>query len=951
MTFTFQFDAPKAARPRPIPCTPVSTWKPGALVSLAGAKRIAVDVETYDPHLLEHGPGWARGDGEIVGVSIGTDDGFRGYYPIRHRVDGGDNLPVQGVLRWLSDQLGGHTPKVFANALYDVGWLQQEGVAVRGPLFDVQFAEALLSETARTGLDALGLKYCDEGKRTPELYRWCARAYGGKETDDQRKNIYRAPPSLVGPYAEGDVDLPLRVLERQIPALQAASLLDLFAMECGLIPLLVAMRFRGVRVDVPVAERLSESLLVRRAELQAQLEWIAKGACDVNAGASLQAAFDRCGYAYPETDKGNPSFTKTFLDGEKHDLAKAILAVRRVEKLRTTFIQGYILDAHVKGRVHGQFHPLRASHGDDDDGTRSGRFACVAAWTPIETPAGPREMQALEVGDRVWTHAGRWRKVLAKYVKPPEDMWTVTFCSGQVLTCTSGHRLLDSSGTWRTLKELQNEHFSHVDEQPAESSGGACCLSIDRTSFTRADRRKVTDNGAQCFACSEDVHAASRKEGTFADPLLAIEGRGEEPDARQNGGCTSQLDRGVRRWPRVSNVHPQWQAGVCSPCCHDASNRGGGVAGSTRGAPHRRQPEEQCFGQPCACHTHRAQRNPLLASEGCAYACLEKIDYAGRFAVHDLTVEEDASYYACGVFSHNSSSPNLQNLPSRDKELAPLIRGLFLPDEGAAGWWKADYSQIEYRAFAHFAIGRGAERARAMYLQDPRTDFHEWTLDLVAPITKWDISTPALRSFWRKPIKSINFGLLYGMGKTKLTESLHLSPEEGDALFAAYHAGVPFAKATMEHYSSHAQKFGQIRTIMGRISRFEAWEPDWRAMTHEEATRAGGGLALPYEEALRAYGPRIRRAKTHKALNRVLQGSAADLMKMAMLQCWEAGVFDVTGVPALTVHDELDFSDPGTCPEAFAEVVRVMESAIAFRVPIVAEVETGPDWGHTKKAA
>ena len=661
-------------RVRPTPCIAASTWKPGEFVSLAGAKTIAIDLETYDPHLLEHGPGWARGDGHIVGLAIGTDDGFRAYYPMRHAVGGEQNLPADKVLAWARDQLKGTQPKIGANIIYDLGWLQQEGVLVGGQAYDVQYAEALLTEDGRTNLDTLGEKYCNEGKRSHALYEWCARAYGGNATDDQRKHIWHAPASLVGPYAEGDVDLPLRVLAKQGPLLDAEGLADVFDMECRLIPLLLAMRFRGVRVDVTRAEQLREKLLQDEAAYQTTLDTLAGGRVDVNATATIKTAFDRAGAPYPRTEKDNPSFTKLFLQACQEPIARAILDVRRVQKIRSTFVEGYILNGNVKGRVHCNFHPLRttkdAEDSDDSNGTRSGRFS--------------------------------------------------------------------------------------------------------------------------------------------------------------------------------------------------------------------------------------------------------------------------------------SDTPNLQNIPSRDPELAPLIRGLFIPDE-SAHWVKADYSQIEYRIFAHYARGPGSDKARAMYRDNPRTDFHEWTLDLVAPIAKWDISTKALRKQRRSPIKGISFGVLYGMGEDKLAKTLGLDEVAAKALFAAYHRGVPFVRPTANHASAHAARYGEVRTMLGRKSRFTQWEPDWRALSYDEKATAGSGRPLPYAEAVQAYSGQIRRAHTHKALNRILQGTAADLMKMAMLRCWEDGLFSTVGVPHLTVHDELDFSDTGANPEAFAEIIRTMETCLPFEVPIRVEVERGADWGHTVK--
>ena len=282
-----------------------------------------------------------------------------------------------------------------------------------------------------------------------------------------------------------------------------------------------------------------------------------------------------------------------------------------------------------------------------------------------------------------------------------------------------------------------------------------------------------------------------------------------------------------------------------------------------------------------------------------------------------------------GRFS--SSTPNLQNIPSRDPVLAPLIRGLFIPDPGHVAWRKYDYSQIEYRCLAHDAIGPAGEALRQIFINDPNADYHEVTRDLV------DRETGILLD--RKPIKNINFGLIYGMGITTLSANLGLSKKDGGQLFKAYHRGAPYAQATMDHYMEMALETGVVPTILGRKSRFNLWEP------HKFER---GAIPLSYDEALLKWG-RIKRAQAHKALNRRLQGSAADVMKKAMHKCYYDGVFAETGTPKLTVHDELNFSDPGNKDVAFKEMQHVMETALPLLIPVKADGEIGPNWGNVKE--
>lgn len=642
---------------RIMPPIPETGWvKPTEFPDLSRCRAICIDTETKDPELKSNGPGWARGVGHIVGVSIAVPEGGRWYFPMRHEVEPEDNMDPDKVLAWLKDTLANpNQPKIGANLTYDVGWLQHEGVQVKGMLYDVQFAEALLQEDSRLALEVIGKKYLGDGKESDLLYEWCSKYYGGKPNGEQRKNIYRTPPRLAGPYAIGDVDLPLRIINHQWGMLKRENLFSLYEMECKLIYLTIAMRFAGVSVDIPKAEKLSASLEERRILVGKQIKDMVGFEVNVNAGDSLGKAFDKLGIPTIRSGKSKkPSFKKEWLEAHSHPLAQLIVEERKLAKLKSTFVDSYILDSHINGKVYCSFHQLNSEGG----GTRSGRFA--------------------------------------------------------------------------------------------------------------------------------------------------------------------------------------------------------------------------------------------------------------------------------------SSNPNLQNIPSRDEELAPIVRGLFIPDEGHKYWRKYDYSQIEYRLLVHYAIGEGSDLIRKRFNEDPTIDYHDFALDLVGPVAGWDLSTEASRKHWRKPVKTVNFGLIYGMGVATFAARLNISVKEAKQLMEVYFKAVGFAKPTMDAASKEAQETGIITTILGRKSRFDLWEPD---------SRDDYGLALPYEEAI-LYYPKIRRAYTHKALNRRLQGSSADLIKMAMLKCWEDGIFDETGVPRLTVHDELDFSDEGGHDSAFNEMQHILQTAIPLRIPVLADGDIGMDWGN-----
>jgi DNA polymerase-1 len=669
------FTLRKKASLRELPRIPVTGWKPPqTLPNLSGARAIGFDVETFDPDLTTAGPGWARGRGHIVGVSLAAQDrtGNRGnwYFPLRHEVGGEDNLDPRQTLGWLKEQLETPTPKVGANLLYDCGWLAEENIFVNGDLYDCQFAEALIDENALVALDVLAHKYLRQGKVTSELYAWLRSAYPATPERETRANIYRAPPCLVGPYAEADAFLPLDIIDRQWPELVKQELTELFRLENDLIPLLVRMRREGVTVDVAKAEQMKHELTIETAALYARVKHEYGVTLESCSTANLARLFDTVGITYPrakptramqEKDAdaiGNPSFEKEWLKALEHPLGELVNDIREHEKIVGTFLQSYIIDKSVDGKLFPQFHPLKG----DKNGTMVGRFA--------------------------------------------------------------------------------------------------------------------------------------------------------------------------------------------------------------------------------------------------------------------------------------SSDPNLQNIPSRTA-LGKKVRQAFTHDAGHFCWQKNDYSQIHYRILAHYAVDAGdgsAERLRESYRNDKNMDYHLNVFNNVAPLMGWDATDAAVVKEKRRPIKNVNFGLLYGQTEKSLAYSAGLTGEQAKEFFKSYHSGAPYVKATMAAIGREVQEFGYVRTLLGRRVRFPLFEPDGY----------GRSTPLPLEQAVRVYGSKIKRAYEYRGVNYKFQGSEPDIIKTGMRACLRSGVFDAVGVPRITVHDELDFSVRDDSPEtreAFRFIKETMEGAIKLRIPVNVDQSRGPNWG------
>ena len=345
---------------------PESDWiAPQVLPKFDPNETLAVDLETYDPNLTSRGPGWATGDGYIVGVAIATDK-WSGYLPIRH--ENGGNLEEELVVRWLKRTFENHKgTMVFHNALYDVGWLKREGVELTCPLRDTMFAAPLFDENRWSySLNNLGMDFLAESK-DETLLENAAKAWGV----NPKGGMWALPAKYVGPYAEQDAVLTLKLWKIFKKRIEIEGLQKIYDLECDLIPLLIEMRWRGVRIDTDRAEQTATEMSKKEQQLLVEIKRRFGVNVDIWASASIQKAFDTNDLWYPHTEKGAPSFQGPWLEAHEHDLPKMIVEARRINKARTTFIEGAILEYSHNGRIHAEAHPLK----NDGGGTVTGRFS------------------------------------------------------------------------------------------------------------------------------------------------------------------------------------------------------------------------------------------------------------------------------------------------------------------------------------------------------------------------------------------------------------------------------------------------------------------------------------------------------------------------------------------------------------------------------------------------
>ena len=316
----------------------------------------------------------------------------------------------------------------------------------------------------------------------------------------------------------------------------------------------------------------------------------------------------------------------------------------------------------------------------------------------------------------------------------------------------------------------------------------------------------------------------------------------------------------------------------------------------------------------------------------------------GRIHADINQIRSDDGGTVTGRFS--MSNPNLQQIPARGF-IGKKIRELFIPEEGCK-WGSFDYSQQEPRIVVHYALKLdlpGTDRLQEEFNKDD-ADFHQIVADMA--------------NIPRTMAKTINLGLFYGMGKLKLEKELNLSKQEAKSLFDKYHRTVPFVKKLSEDLITFAEEHKLLYTLGDRFCRFNKWETrnrKWNnqimrfdpvpiltreeALIHFKAEILDKYEAEHRDEYIKNFEQHYKPAFTYKALNRLIQGSAADMTKKAMVNLYEKGI-----LPQIQIHDELCLSIKDDKEKEI--VIETMKNAIPLEIKNKVNCKIGNNWGEAK---
>lgn len=375
--------------------TPDTDWKlPSQLPDLRRVGVIALDTENKDTGLKSRGPGWVYGDGHVAGVGVSWYEGQehrRIYVPVRHPDT--DNFDHARVSEWVRDITQANRV-IFMNAPYDVGWLHADmSVPVPPLLDDVGCMAIMLDESRRHGpggaspyslngiCEWLGVTRKDE-----KLLHEAAEAYGFQPSE-VKANLWRMPARYVGPYGEGDPVSTREAFDAMQPRLIEDNVWEAYRLEMDLVPMVHAMRLRGIRLDVAAGEKLRDDLTLRHQGVLEQLRKRIGGRAltieDMRSPQWLMRAFSNENVPFNMKGEGEDrkaSFEKDWMrqgyvgrpgEGTPHWLPRMIAEAKQCHEAANKFVEGYLLEFAHRGRIHAVINQFKS----EDGGTRTHRFS------------------------------------------------------------------------------------------------------------------------------------------------------------------------------------------------------------------------------------------------------------------------------------------------------------------------------------------------------------------------------------------------------------------------------------------------------------------------------------------------------------------------------------------------------------------------------------------------
>ena len=598
---------------------------------------------------------------------------------------------------------------------------------------------------------------------------------------------------------------------------------------------------------------------------------------------AIQADYTRQGLVVPATPKGDISTAGDTLKGCSNKILQAYGEAATDIKMVDAFVPMLKRACENEGRrVSPRYTVI----------LKTGRTSCVKHDTPILTQRGTIPIREVVEGDKVWTHKKRWRPVTGTHILEEQPMVTLDLSTGTRITCTYDHKLLTSEGQWITVRDLIHDGIEEVDSQPRQPGERENTIQTE-TTITRpiGDSAAAEHDRAQCDGSSSDpVYQGGEEDAESGQIVQDQDGRPQSHEGQDNGQA-SQFHRGLRRRERTLYEDTQWQKTASPPSDTGRGTGFRGAPGEMARAPHRRGRIQQRPEQFSAGNSQWAPSDTFLAAEGGQVNRCTKANPGGLHRVYDIGVEEDHSYFACGVFNHNCSGPNLQQLPQ-----APGARECFIPEEGHV-FVSIDFSSMEVFCLAQTNYQLYGSR-KLLDILNTGKDPHLTVCEAITGIgfeelkRRYEEADPEIEAY-RKLAKVWSFGGGGGMGAQ--TFWTNMKPEQRQTLMELYPGENP------------------LDTI-ARLTK--QWKQGWELtkMFDTVGRKCRGGnrpdYTCPTTGRIKALNGYCQMCNAH------FQGIAADAMKESMKlmteSCYREGeILNQYGVKiSVEIHDEFLLSGP-----------------------------------------
>ena len=952
--------------------TPDSEWKAPSLSDLPrwdGVPRIGLDTEGCDPQLTKLGPG-VRRDGYTCGISFAFEDGPAHYMPMRHL--GGGNLDPDRVEAYMKDQAKTYTGTICgANLQYDLDYLAERGIVFRQAKFkDIQVAEPLIDENQLSySLETLAQKYGYMGK-DETLLKEAAAAYGWT-AKEVKKNMWQLPAKFVGPYAIEDAILPLLILRKQERVIEDQELDEIYALECRVLPVLVKMKRRGIRIDFDQLERV-EALTIKKEQEFLNLIYDQTGVRirvdEINKTKLVVRALDTAQIPYGQTEPsskfpdGQPSVKKEYLEPNKDlPLVNAILEARSYNKVRNTFVKS-IRNHQTNGRIHCTFNQLRRQDDNSDDvkGAGPGRLSSCdpnlqqqpsrhpvlgKMWRSIYLPDEGGRWAALDycfsADTEVLTEQGfvpfpelsrdvkvaQWEKVGEKYevTYAMPEAYQVVPHNGDIVHI-SGGRSTDLLVTPNHNCPLEHKSTGKIKVFKAANYPLSACYLQQHAGILAGD--KTATDEEIVTVCAVQADAAYRR-----------------TNYRISVGKPRKIAR-IKKYIQYQNSYPKSTTGqTFFVVGRNAVSRF--LLDGARKVFNR----EELLALTPECRMRFLEELLLWDGSGKfgakAYYCTTELENAK--IVEEVAVLTGVKTTFRAWEQPNKKTAYFVSFSKRSKISTAVYSKTNVPYSGnvycvtmpqhtvivrrKGRVMLSKQSQQEPRLFIHYAhIAGCAGTQGAVEGFHAGHDWHDMTTEMAFDMRKYDYCQivdgrevwvhDADKKKWkilRGRAKAVFLGLTYGMGQAKMCKSCGFATEiinirgaerevagpEGRAFLASFNAKVPFLGEIKDMVERVAWNRKYIQTILGRHIHYPP----------------GAGME-------------------RKALNNLIQGSAADQTKLAMVLMDENN-YRIQ----LQIHDEIDTTvyDEST-PREMAEI---MTNCVKLVVPSKVDIEIGDNWGDS----